>query len=191
MLDLNVIEVFSKTKTSKLPILGTDHIARVKKTASLLSSEINPNQEILQASILLHTIGAEQWLKYRQDYIATSRTLAKYFLERNNTNSRTLEAILHCIDSHPLDATPRSEEAKILHDAYAFELSDPRAITHISYILGRELKPLRTLLPTLSNHISLLETTFTTEKAKQLATPKIEALKEIYLQFEKDLKPFE
>lgn len=187
MLDKKLAEAFAAKHLAEVPAFGLTYIENVRKNIEKISENIDHNSEILEIALLLYNTGLQQAVKYRQDALQTSLTLVKQFLSSNNCHPRQSEQILHCIREHPLTGTPRTNEAKLLHDADLLERIGAFGIMNTCYLAGLMHKPAKQLLSELRHIANLLPVSFYTQKGKELANQRIEYFSKFLSQLEAEL----
>jgi uncharacterized protein len=97
------------------------HTERVYNLCMHIGKKENANLYILALAAFLHDIGREQ-----QDsrngkvcHAVQGALLARELLDRYNLDEKTIERIIHCIESHRFRSStlPRTIEAQVLYDA--------------------------------------------------------------------------
>lgn len=184
---LELAEAFAARHLADLPVFGMRYLANVKSVSDKISTGLNHNSELLYTSIFLYNLGIGQAITYRQDAQQTSLTLAKKFLETNNFKAREIEQILHCIKEHPLKGRPRTNEAKILHDADLLERIGSFGILGSVYLAGAKGKSLKETLSELKQMSELLDISFYTRKARELAKERTSNFRSFLESLDKEL----
>lgn len=179
------IESFALKKLKVLPMFGLEHLKKVRENAGLISAGTEFDSEVLEASILLHDLGVQDWMRFRQDHVQTSIALAKKFLGSIDFPKPKTEAVLHCIQEHSFDGKPRTIEAKILHDADLLDNIGAIGILHECYALGLEKTHFREALSYLKKISLTLPSAFFTEKGKTLSREKLSFFQDFVEQLEK------
>ncbi len=173
MHNARALEEFAKSRLKGIPLLGFACTLRVKRNAGIISKGMDFDENLLHAAIYLHNIGMEQALKYNQDAIATSLSLAKRFMLNNNFRKEESDKILHCISEAHLNGKPKTNEAKILHDAKMLDEIGATGILNDCYALAQRKSPSMQIVSHFQAKASLLKSAFFTQAGKELSTEKI------------------
>lgn len=95
---------------------GNQHLVRVAKIAMFLAKSADVDRTLVEVSAWLHDIALSA---DKDDYnYEESKEFAIEFLQRFNLTEEEKEQIAECIATHEAkDSTPKTIEAKIVHDA--------------------------------------------------------------------------
>ncbi len=181
------LEEFAKSRLRGIPILGFACTLRIKRNAEIIAKGMEFDEKILHAAVYLHNTGKEQALKYNQDEIATSISLAKKFMLNNNFTQLEMDRILHCISEAHLQGKPKTAEAKILHDAKMLDECGASGILNDCYMLAQHKKSSPQIVSHFNAKASLLGSTFFTKAGKELSRERIGLYGEFAKSIGKDL----
>ncbi len=187
MHNAKALEEFAKSRLRGIPLLGFACTLRVKHNAEIVSKGMAFDENILHAAVYLHNIGKEQALKYNQDAIATSMALAKKFMLNNNFRKEESDKILHCISEAHLNGKPKTNEAKILHDAKMLDECGAAGILNDCYALAQRKKSSPQIVSHFASKASLLRSAFFTKEGKELSGERIVLYEEFAKSIGKDL----
>jgi HD superfamily phosphodiesterase len=171
-----------------VPLLGLSQINRVQKNSELISVNEKFEKEILNASILLHNIGAKHAVEFHQDLNQVSLNLAKKFLSSCDFSPKEIQKILHCIQESSFRGNPKTIEAKILHDSVLLDEIGVIGIVKDSFIFLKQKNPAHKLTDSLKSKVSLIKSSFTTVKGKELALKRVKEFEENVQKLEEELQ---
>ena len=187
MHNAKALEEFAKNRLRGIPLLGFACTLRIKRNAETIAKGMDFDENLLHAAIYLHNLGMEQALKYNQDAIATSIALAKKFMLNNNFTKEESNKILHCISEAHLNGKPKTNEAKILHDAKMLDECGASGILNDCYALAQHKKPSPQIVSHFHAKASLLRGAFFTQAGKELSRERIMLYEEFAKSIGKDL----
>lgn len=163
------------------------HINRCFNNLDLIK-EMDFDEEIVYAGILLHSIGFPMSLKFNQDLIQTSLNLAKKFLSRTNFPKEKIDSVFHCIQESHLKGDPKTTEAILVHDLNLLDEISSIGILKDSVLFNLRKISLQKFLEEQKTKSILLKQAFFSDKAKNLAEQKLLLFNSFVLNLEKELK---
>ena len=187
MHNAKALEEFAKNRLKGIPLLGFACTLRVKRNAEIVSKGMEFDEKILHAAIYLHNLGMEQALKYNQDAIATSIALAKKLMINNNFTQLEIDKVLHCISEAHLNGKPKTDEAKILHDAKMLDECGASGILNDCYAHAQHKKTSPQIASHFVSKASLLKGAFSTQTGKELAEEKVALYEKFAKSLEKEI----
>jgi uncharacterized protein len=181
------LENLVKKELKGIPLFGLSQINRVKNFVLQISHGKEFDFEIVELAVMLHNIGAKQFLQFNQDLIKTSKNMAKNFLKKLDYKDKRIESVLHCIEEMHLKGHPKTFEAKIIHDAVQLDYIGAIGFTKDSIVFWIQRKSLQEFFEFIKFKSIFLKETFFTEKGRELSIKGIRIYKEFVEDFEKNL----
>lgn len=174
MFDKLMLEKLVEKELEGLQFLGLAQIRRVRKNSEEIKKGLHFNEEILELSVMLHNIGAKQWLQFNQDLAQTSLAMAKIFLRKINFSLKEIPLIEHCIQEIGLNGKPKTTEARILHDSVMLDEIGAIGVLKDSFVFSRQKKSVDEIKQFLRAKSFHLKNAFFTEKGEELSREGIE-----------------
>ena len=164
-----------------------NHINRCFNNLELIK-ETKFDEEIVNAGILLHSIGFTQATKFNQDLVHTSLNLAKKFLSQTGFPAEKKDLVLYCIQESGLKGKPKTIESILVHDSNLLDEISSVGLIKESILFYQKKISLKQFLNELKTKSVLFNEAFFSVKAKQLAEPKIVFFNSFIQSLESELK---
>ena len=184
---IEYVKAFAQKHLSGTPYANSHYFGNVRKSIELIGRDLDYNKEIIESAVFLYKCGAQQWLKFRQDFPQTSLALSQTILEKSQFNAKEIEAIMHCIREHGIKGKPSSIEAKILHDADLLENIGFSGIAWNIYINGLQGADFINSFGNLKSNLSEIdEESFVLRSSRGIAGQKLKNSKNFLQEIEKE-----
>jgi len=174
MFDTKTLEHLVNAELREAALFGLSHIERAKKNFDSIKEELKFDEEVASLSLMLHCVGARQWIQFNQDLTATSVNLTKRFLTQANYPSKNFDQIIHCVQESGLSGKPKTIEAMLVHDANMLDEIGAIGILKDSVLFVKQRKTQEQFLDCLRAKSFHLNETFFTEKGRELSEEGIE-----------------
>ena len=185
MFNRNELKRLVEKEAKEFYTLG--HINRCFNNLELIKEQAF-DEDIVNAGILLHLAGFTQATKFNQDLIHTSLNLAKKFLSASHFPKQKIDSVLYCIEESGVKGKPKTFEAILVHDSNLLDEISSVGLIKESILFHQRKIPLKQFLNELKTKSVLLNEAFFSEKAKQLAEPKILFFNSFIQSLESELK---
>lgn len=116
---------------------GNQHLLRVTQIAKFLARKTGADLKIVAAGALLHDISLPSLRD--DDYRMNKRKVKKILAQFNMSRAET-DAIVECVASHEGKVTPKTLEAKVVHDADVLEKSGGLGVIRHTWKLANTRK---------------------------------------------------
>lgn len=163
------------------------HINRCFKNLESIK-ENSFDEETVFASILLHSIGFTQTLKFNQDLTETSKNLGKKFLIASHFPKEKVDSVFYCIQESGIKGKPKTIEAILVHDSNLLDEISSIGLIKESILFYQKKIPLKQFLEEQKTKSFLLKEAFFSEKAKEIAEQKISFFNSFVHSLESELK---
>jgi len=178
------IERFSKKKSEQELGAGFDHFTRVYRVAKELAkkAKLKYDDEVLHAASFLHDIELEN------PHEELSLKLAIEFLQKNGFQKTKIEHVKEVILNHTPKRAPKSNEAKLLHDADLLDFLGATGVARLSYATAAwwEEYTLQNVIDRVKKFRKIAYNNLVLSVSKRIAKNKIKFMDKAIKQLEKE-----
>lgn len=164
---------------------GINHTRRLLKLVTIIGEGLEYNAEAIWIAAHLHDWGAyAPWAQKEVDHALRSRQVAEAYLSERNCPLELKELVLECIELHHVyQAASGSLEATLLREA---DILDFLGVVGVLRDFSKNPRDLRKAFSTCKQRREKLPGLLTLDKAKEIATQRVQQMDELLERFEAD-----